>query len=954
MFNSGWSGGNNNSDNEIGTMLAWLGGIGIAGMAAKKIIDKLTESLREFKAELADTAAEEDKILVVNGGGNGGNMGDMLFPALAAVAGAAAIGLGVEEALRRYYRTQAKQRIEYFQLIPHAEYGIDAERIHNLAASFHQAGRSLKDRLVRGREWFQLYFVCVPDESRGEDGRIEIYVGFPRDRFSFVKKKLDQAFPKCGFKRVHWSKVPQLSAKGTGGFVQHQDMNRAGFPLQAFKGKDQMTGILDHLMPGSALAITFSPTVPRVIKRSMQKTRKSFYKRIGFDPKEMRKNDLDPDIKQSIDDLDARERKTRGFEVKIALWQEKEAYGDVVASIRDELNSRLAGEYVGFRLKKTLRNPINITPYSVYPMDWLINMLAGIPYATWQKPLVMLLNEFENLFHLPNGMTAEQRKLKVKHLYDRIDHIIPGQSEIPVEEFAKGVNFGYLLNPVQDYRPIYLLSNVVRKHGTIIGGTGSGKTALAMMACKSIVLDRLKRKNGGLSIVDPKRTFAYGFLTWLNKLKLEGVLTEEHESLFRFYDVTSDEFCFSINPMEKWPNMTRQQKHNVTRNTLEIMKSTFQGESILFEQYAGTAVKCLLEDPKRDHTLLAIPAFLEKESLLRDRLYAFLRNGDTYQKELAKEIERLDFAGRESATVYNRLHRLRDNPRTKRIFGQAKTTVSPLESQEKGLITIYNVEGLEQEEINLIMGYILMEYHKAANKRTNHAENHLLFIDEAHQVQPECLHTQIIPKDREFGLCLWLMTQAFHQFSAPLVSTIKDIGGTIISFKTGDESAPVIEKATTGRVKATDAMNYRALTGAIDTEDSKGDRRTVMVKSDPPIVWNDKGEPTYYGSDKQRETEEKNAAYKNAWQKLGRPLMERDCRPVSEVEKEIDQYLETLWKGGSSSIRLTNAEAEAAAATEGNVISFRQKEESQEQPKAVNENPFLRRHLQKEKEEEDE
>jgi hypothetical protein len=937
------------AENKDDQLLGQILGLAVLGAVVKPIIDGVVEKAKEVKEDLTAKftdivhADDFEKTTAVSDAGTNGAT-EVLLPAAGVLTGACLVGLGIEEALRRAYRTAAKKRMEYVQIIPYAEYKVDKEAIQQLVSGFYQANRTFKDRVFRGREWFQMYFVCVPDESRGENGRIEIYCGFPRDRYSFVRNKLKQSFPKCGLKSVHWSQVPTLSKKGQGGYIKSREPKKAGFPMREFDGKDQITGILDHLTPGSAMAVTFSSTTPAKLKRSMKNTRKQFYKEIGFNPKEMRKTDLDPDIRQAIDDLDRRGRKTQAFEVKIAVWQEKESYGDVVSSLRDELNARLSGEYTDLRLKKTLRNPINIVPYSVYPIDFFMNMLDGIPYAKWQKPLVMLNQELANLLMLPNGMTEQQRKLKERHIYERIDHIQPGQSEIPRDEFTKGVNFGYLLNPVQDFRSVHLLHNVVRKHGTIIGGTGSGKTALAIMACMSIVLERLKQKNGGLTIIDPKRTFAYTFLTWLNKLKTEGILREEHEKLFRFYDVTSDEFCFSINPMEKTSkNMTRQQKHDIAQNTIEVMKSTFKGESILFEQYAGAAIKCLLEDPKHNHTILAIPAFLEKESPLRDRLYAYLRNGDTYQKELAKEIERLDFASKDSQTVYNRLHRLRDNPRTKRIFGQPKTTIDPLEAQQKGLITIYNIKGLDKDEIKLIMGYILVEYHKAANKRTNMAENHLLFIDEAHSVQPEILHEKIIPEDREFGLCLWLMTQAFHQFSEPLINAIKDIGGTIISFKTGDKSAPEVESATTGRVKASDLMNLRALTGAIDTEDSAGDRVTFWIKSDPPFVWNEKGEKTYFGPNKQREAEEKTEAYRIAWEKLGHPWMKRDCRLVDEVDKEIDQYLEGLW--GSSSVRLTNQEAEAAE----NVISFRKKEKEAESEE-VNDNPFLRQVREREEE----
>jgi hypothetical protein len=949
MFNSGWSGGNNNSDNEIGTMLAWLGGIGIAGMAAKKIIDKLTESLREFKAELADTAAETEKIRVV---GADIGMTDTLTPLLAVLGVTAAGVIGVEEAIRRYYRAQAKQRVEYFQIIPHAETGVNGERISNLISAFHQMNRTLTDRIKRGREWFQLYFVCVDDPTRGEDGRIEIYCGFPRDRFTYVKKKIMQAFPDCGLKRMHWSKVPHFVGKGTGGYIRFRDGDKKGFPLKEFKGSDQITGILDCLTPGSAFAVTFSPAAPRELKATIRKTRKWYYKEIGYNPREMRKSDLDADVQRDIEQLNARERQTKAFSVKLAVWQSEEA-ADAVYSIRDEINSRLGGDNNEFHLKRTLSNPIQIVPYSWGIFDWVVELLDGIPYTNLQRPMTMVAAELANLIHLPQGMTAEQRAMKKRHLYNRIDHIIPGQSDIPHDEFTQGVKFGYLLNPAQDYRPIHLLEDVMRKMGVIIGKTGSGKTAIALMACIHVILERLQRKNGGLTVVDPKRTFAYTLLTWLNKLKMEGVLQEEHEQLFRFYDVTSKEFCFSINPMEKpRPNLTEEEKMEIVSNTLEVLMSTYPNDSILFERYGSVAIKALLEDPQQQHNILAISEFIDKVSPLRDRLYNFLRHGNAYQKGIAREIERLQkgFGGTDCQTVYNRLHRLASNPRTKRIFGQSQTTIKPLECMEQGLISVYNIEGLKQSEIKLVMGFIAMEYHKWANHRKNRAENHYLWVDEAHEVQLPVMWEKIVPKDREMGLCLWLLTQSLHQFKEPLLDAMKEIGGSFVSCIAGEESAKVMQKITTGRVKALDIQNYRALTGVIDTEDSSGDRVTFMIKADPPFVWDANGQKTYYGPDRQRRDDEKNAAYENAWNQLGRKWMERDCRPVNEVDEEIAAYLESLWS--KPKIKIDQAEEETAVTSleeiaGNNVVNFQSKKETKA---AVGESPFA--HLFKESEDE--
>jgi hypothetical protein len=563
--------------------------------------------------------------------------------------------------------------------------------------------------------------------------------------------------------------------------------------------------------------------------------------------------------------------------------------------------------------------------------------------------------ELAGLTHIPQGMSAQQRARKDKgHIYNRIEHIIPGQSDIPETEFTKGVLIGHSLNPAQDYRPIYLLEDVLRKMALLIGKTGSGKTAIAYKMAQFLTKLRLKQKTGGLTIIDPKKTFAYTFLSFLNKLKLEGILTEELEALFHFYDVTSDDYVFSINPMQKpkGRSLSEDEKNTITKNTIEVMKNAFPGESILFERYGEIAIKCLLEDPLQDHTILAIAEFLDKDSSLRDRLYQYLKKGDTYQKRLAKNLERMKdgFGKSDVQPVLNRLHRLQENPKTRRIFGQKETSIHPLDYMEKGKIVIFNIEGLNADEIRLVMGYLLMEYHRAANKRTNVAENHYVLVDEAHEVQLPVMWQKIVPKDREFGLVLMLMTQFLEQFDAKLLEAMKEIGGTFLACISGESSAKIMQNITTGRVLATDIQNYRALRAVVDTEDSEGDRVTFMVESEPPYIWDKNGQKTYYGEDKVRRGLEKEAAFNNAFQELGLKWIKRDCRKASEVDEEINMYLESLW--GNNSVKLEKAKEEAVQSAQtgitfadiqipdedSNVVFFPLKEEEKNGDKEKN--PF--------------
>lgn len=860
---------------------------------------------------------------------------------------AAMLGLGLvgNRALKKHLEQKAKEQMEYVQVIPHSENQVN-QSVVDLVNAFHHSSRPLLDRLKKGREWFQFYFACSEDEKRGDLGRIDIYVGFPRDRSTYIKSKLQEAFRGCGLKPVKWKELPYFSGKGVGGYLRFADWKRKGLPLQSFQG-DKVSSILSCLRPGMALAVSFSPTDPKKLQSVIKATKEAIYKDLKIDPKEVSKSQLDSDVKALLDRLDSRARALRNFDVKIGIWQETPLdMADNIYSIVNEINNKV-GSDGHFYLKKTRQNPIALVPYSHVPAGILrkIEMLDRIPLVHVQAPMVWTAQELANLTHLPRGMDAQQRAKKDRHhIFNRIEHIIPGQSDIPADEFTEGVRIGELINPAQDYRPVYLLDDVLRKMALIIGRTGSGKTSVALEMCKHLVQERLKKKTGGFTIVDPKKSFAYTMLTYLNKLRLEGELTEDQEDIFHFFDVTSKEYAFSINPMEKpkGRTLTEDEKNEIVENTISVMKAAYPGESILFEKYAGLAIRCLLEDPQMDHTILAIPEFLDKESRLRDRLHGFLKNGNTYQKRLAKNIERNKdgFGKSDIQPVLNRLHRLQENPRTRRIFGQPTTTIKPLEYMEKGKIVIFNTEGLSQDEIRLVMGYIMVKYHEAANQRRNRAQNHYLIVDESHEVQIPIMWEKIVPKDREFGLCLILLTQFLEQFNDKLLATMTEIGGTFMSCIAGAESAKVIQKLTTGRVNASDLQNLRALVAAVDTEDSEGDRVTFMIQAAPPYVYDEQGEPTYYGTDKQRRDDEKNAAFANAYHRVGLKWMKRDCRPASEIDEEINQYLESLWQ--KPKVQIDQGQKEAAATLEkSKVVEFK---------KASGEsNPFA--HLKKEDEE---
>jgi hypothetical protein len=732
-------------------------------------------------------------------------------------------------------------------------------------------------RAIKGREWFQLIFSC------DQDNQISIYFGFPPDRFSFITKSIKSAYPSCETSEVSAESIPAFTTvEGIGGNLKvNKPAVYDGFPLQSFHGKDKISSILEHLEEGTSLIITFSPTTTKRLKRATKATERRIYKAMKFNPKTMSKSDLDPDVLEHIKQIHMRSRGNQTpFNVHIAVWNE---YGHeyAVQSIVNAINTQVATE-------KSLR------------LSRLYKLLKAKPQpAPYPRNGGMIWTgaELENLLHLPNGKTSEQIKQQVKHLYDRLIHIPQGQTFIPATELTEGVAIGSYLNPAQENRNIHVLESTLRKMGLVVGKTGSGKSALALDMIDSLIDQREQKQTGGFTVVDPKGDLVKTILTRLNKRTLEGQLKDD--SIYHYLDVSSKDFSFGINPLQKrQPNQPadREEAESIINNVLDVLKTAFSGESILFERYGRLVIKALLAD-NQPHTILAISEMIREDSPLRERLVRQLAQGNSYQKEIARELtsEEEKFKGSALEPLRNRLVKLKESSVMRRIFGQKETTIKPLEWMENGHITLFNVQDLTQDQMKIVMGYILTEYHKQANKRNNTASNHYLMIDEAHEVRDlDILSSQIIPKDRDFGLNLILLTQSAHQFSERLYNAITEIAGFYAACLSGSETARAMQRITAGRVEQESLQNLKPLTAIIDTERESGERITFMVKSNPPIIYNKHGSATYFGQDKERQGREKAQAFKDSLSSVGYRWMERDCKTVQAIENEIEQYIEAI------------------------------------------------------------
>lgn len=785
-----------------------------------------------------------------------------------------------------YHKKRAQQEYRYVRITPHANTKTEKESIDHLMKAFWRSQRSYLQRLIRGREWFQLLICC--EEGNHEQGDISFYIGFPQDRWTFLTNTLKATYPTSETTNVRTHQIPIFSqehSNGIGRVLTFRSRKQSGFPLQVFDGSDKIARIIDHMESGTTLAVTFSPTHTRRLKSNTRKTRNYLYQQANFDPKKMNANELDPDVQDELKQLKSRERSNQyPFEVSIAIYDQ--AGNDyTIESITNAINAAVATQNSLAKAFTLATQPIKRAPHYLH-----------IPFIPDSR-MVMTGNELANLLHLPNGKTKQELADNRPHVYDRIPHIQQGQSLLPPNEFASGIYVGQYINPAQGFRSVYIDPDQLRNHGTLLGKTGSGKTALALE-----ITTYLLSKKMGFTVIDPKATFAQNLLTRINKLKLEGVLDDADLERIHYFDIKSQDYSFGINPLQrpggKPPNRT--QAEIIIDRTLDVFKSAWASESILFERFGRLLLKALLADPAEQHTILALPEMLREESTLRARLIATLKNSDSsYAKEIARDLEEEEskgsFSNQKTDALVNRLVRIKESAILRHIFGQKKTTIHPLKWMNEGHTVLFNVEGLSEDQITILMGYILYEYHAKCRKRSNPSENHYMVIDEAHNVKNlDVIHRKIIPEDREFGLSLLLMTQMLHQFPAPFFDALTEVAGTYMSCEVGAENARLLEKITQKRISAETVQGLKQLTAVIDAADSQKKRVSFVVKSAPPIIYHKDGTPTYYGEDGERTSREKEQALADGVRLIGIPLMERDCMPNDRIEKEIEEYIASL------------------------------------------------------------
>ncbi|PGV98332.1 hypothetical protein COD86_05135 [Bacillus cereus] len=744
-----------------------------------------------------------------------------------------------------------KKRYVHFLIIPHVEDDIQAEKLGQMIRHVHGTGRKPLERIFKGRDWYRM----MAYRPVGEKEKVRFYLGGPKDRIERIIEAFKSAYVRAEVYEVEKEEIPFASRKSVGGrMVLKRKRLQATLSLARYK-KDTLPTIFNAMKEQTWVDIAFSPDRGYELTKGIRKAEKAIKKQ-----KKSSDYGLNTFEKEELTALNKRfSRNEVAFRVSISFATEQypgvshiEGLGNMVGSIMADVNE--------LRYRKWRRFAVPEAPRPIYG-----NMM-------WTG------SELANLLHLPNMKEAKKVQDKQQILY-----LEKGEEMLPEDRLCEGITLGYLKHPVEKERNIQVEAEQLTKHGAVLGQTGSGKSTVAA----KIMQSRMDRwienpsQEGGFSLIDPTSDLALIILNRMLKAEQEGKKIDW--SKVHFIRFRHSDYPIALNLMHRYPGEDIQ---TVINGIMTTIKSMIPGQAVQTERILKATIGTLLSDIRQQHTTLSIPMFLSHE-LFREEVLENISGPDKdfYLHFWRKEVG--DALDSSIQPILNRLDLFRSTTYLRRMFGQFEFSLDILKWFDEGHIIFYDLHGMEKEEIQLIVGYIMAQYHRVVQSRPIGSKVHLAFIDEGHKVQVEIL-PKIIAEDRKRGLGLWFITQEINaQLDKELAKSLTEIGGNFLVCRQGSNSAKSLSEVMQHKFNPTYLQDLPDRVVAVQTQQKiDGKARNVWCTMEVPPL--DRYLPDGTVADYQV-GEQVNAA--NNWTRSKIRELEKRGKSIQEIDEEISLFL---------------------------------------------------------------
>jgi hypothetical protein len=784
----------------------------------------------------------------------------------------------------------------YLRILPKDNHQLNAGQVTQFLNKLWGFQRSMVQALRKGQIMFRSIFRRTPD------GEIEWYMEIPEDRMQGFSAAFRSSFPYLEHMEVPHEDMDFLQRVYMGTFLKlGQKGDRKGLPLGTLKDGDPLPSILYGMGAGAesneetVLDVVISPASHRTLYNIVKRAEKTIY----------------PGGKESLRDPDVLMQKLESFgrEVfddflgkntsrKTTTKQKQIKFSDLDPQEQNRIQSvrrRYTGQEFGFQTwirlgvcatpekgqEKYAKAAANARLHSMVNgfMDWnYYNYLTENRHFRGKKAaesirsgkpprfheMILTAPELACLWHIPDSRNP---------VFEYIPSVRQHAQTVNDDELNKGVYIGVMKHPVKKDRQVAIPFDEFKKHFLLSGMPGSGKSSVIVTMCDSLIKQWMSSpRSPGFSFIDPAQET---IMILLNRL-LNAELAEEQWSKIHYVSLKNSENPIGLNLLHSSPGLSTDE---LAEEAMSLLKYAYGGDTPQMDRLLRNGLRTLLEDESQEHTIIGlIPLFQDER--FRERVLAHVHD-PILRMFWEKEFPDLD--KKSVGALLNRLNPFISNKDMRRMFGQREFAIDLKRYMDEGHIFFWDVLGVGVEQMKLAIGFIMTQYHRAAQRRPVHSMTHFLIVDEAHKVQIP-IADKIIVEDRKFGLSLGLSTQYVDQFSDWLRLSVKNAVQNIFSCAQGTDAAATVAAMTNDYFERSYLQGLPERTVAVYTK-INGQPRSLEVTVPPPYMYLPNGKPV--NKDNPREVEQ---ATRLALEKA-RELQSRDGRSIKDIDAELDDYL---------------------------------------------------------------